>query len=169
MVLRRVEPEDAPRFFDHLQRHFRESGNGNFIFHPVLDFHEWKKEERIQKYPERWSRSLQESDAEVMWVIDDGSEIRGALTLRSSYLKSSRHRATLGLGLESSLRGKGYGRKLMNEAIEWIDLGVFSHNTPAIELYKSLGFAEIGVFRDLFRVNGQSIDDIAMCLDLRKK
>ncbi len=52
------------------------------------------------------------------------------------------------------------------ESLEWIDLKVFAHNTPARSLYRELGFVDIGVVRDRFRIGGQSIDDVIMTLDL---
>jgi len=88
---------------------------------------------------------------------------------------SQMHRATLGMGIELGYRHMGLGKHLMNEAtqwakahsfLKWIDLGVFSHNAPARRLYESCGFIECGRTIDAFRVDGHSIDDIQMVLDL---
>jgi RimJ/RimL family protein N-acetyltransferase len=47
-----------------------------------------------------------------------------------------------------------------------MDLGVFADNTAARVLYGKLGFVEIGMWRDRFRVDGMQIDDIQMTLAL---
>jgi RimJ/RimL family protein N-acetyltransferase len=87
------------------------------------------------------------------------------------------HRALLGMGIERPFTGKGNGRRLMEAAIawardtrrlSWIDLGVFANNVPARKLYARMGFVEIGMRRDAFRVDdGVSVDDISMTLELR--
>jgi ribosomal protein S18 acetylase RimI-like enzyme len=78
------------------------------------------------------------------------------------------------MGVERGWRGRGHGRALLAAAIAWargaelawIDLGVFAHNQRARALYAAVGFIEIGVTRDRFRVDGTAIDDIAMALAL---
>lgn len=61
--------------------------------------------------------------------------------------------AWIGLGIgEASARGKGVGviamdyleKQIYAEGLKRIELGVFSFNTPAIKLYKKLGYTEIG-------------------------
>ncbi len=53
-----------------------------------------------------------------------------------------------------------------NSGLAWIDLGVFRPNLRAQALYRKLGFVELGVTRDRFRLDGESIDDISMTLAL---
>lgn len=53
--------------------------------------------------------------------------------------------------VRADLRGKGYGRSVMQSALnwsrtagaEWAAIQVVAENTPAINLYKSLGFSEV--------------------------
>ena len=81
----------------------------------------------------------------------------------------------MGIGIERAFRGQGLGRKLMETAIEfaretpsieWVDLRVFSHNLNARALYQALGFVEVGVVRDRVRIEGESIDDVMMTLNV---
>jgi RimJ/RimL family protein N-acetyltransferase len=60
--------------------------------------------------------------------------------------------AWVGIGLgEASVRGKGLGMKAMDylekkiyaKGLRRIELGVFAFNTPALKLYKKLGYQEI--------------------------
>jgi RimJ/RimL family protein N-acetyltransferase len=99
----------------------------------------------------------------------------GHVCLKSSRLRTMLHRCELGLGVEVAWRGQGLGERLMQTAIEfarrqqlhWVHLSTFSHNFPAQALYRKLGFRETGFVRDCFRIDGQSIDDVLMTLQLR--
>ena len=103
-----------------------------------------------------------------------GDQLVGHLDLRGGRLASEQHRATLGIGIERPWRRRGVGRRLCQAAIAWarvqgmawIDLGVFSDNPGAIALYRELGFVEVGVHVDRFRVDGRSLDDVSMVLRL---
>jgi len=43
---------------------------------------------------------------------------------------------------------------------------VLAHNRRARKLYGSIGFVEVGVTRDRYRVDGARIDDVAMVFAL---
>jgi RimJ/RimL family protein N-acetyltransferase len=169
-------PGDVSEFFDHLQRHFRESGKeGDPIFHPVPDFESWDKEKMCAELKKKWAAPLNEP-WERAWILRDGNQIVGHATLRGGFLAAGLHRCIYAIGLERSARGLGLGRALTlacrqwaatEAGLEWIDLRVFSHNKPARKLYDSLGFEFIGETKDMFRVNGESIDDIHMVLRLK--
>ena len=51
-------------------------------------------------------------------------------------------------------------------SIAWIDLGVFSDNPGAQALYTRHGFEVLGRMPDRFRVDGESLEDISMTLDV---
>jgi ribosomal protein S18 acetylase RimI-like enzyme len=80
----------------------------------------------------------------------------------------------LGMGVERGFRGQGHGRALLaaaiawakNAELAWLDLGVFAHNRRARALYAAVGFVEVGITRDRYRVDGTVIDDVAMVLAL---
>ncbi len=101
--------------------------------------------------------------------------IIGHVDLNHDGLRAGSHRCELGIGVEEAYRSKGIGRRLMNTAIayaqdkdflDWIDLRVFGNNERAYSLYRQLGFVEVGVLRDRFRIGGVSIDDVLMVLDV---
>ena len=109
-------------------------------------------------------------------VANEKGEIVGHVDLKGDGLKTGQHRCELGIGIEVEYRGKGLGRRLMETAIEyargvdaltWIDLRVFAHNTVGKALYLSMGFSEVGILVDRFRIEGQMIDDLIMTLKLR--
>lgn len=127
----------------------------------------------------RWLRTLDDPLWGRAWLVWSGAVVVGELELRGGRIPAELHRATLGMGLRRSFTRQGHGRRLMELALRWareearlawIDLGVFSDNLPAQKLYRSMGFVELGVRPDAFRVAGDvRIDDILMVLDLREK
>ena len=79
------------------------------------------------------------------------------------------------MGVARSHRRRGGGSLLLGAAIawarhqqsiDWIDLGVFSDNPGAQRLYERHGFQILGRTRDRFRVDGVSLDDTEMTLNV---
>jgi ribosomal protein S18 acetylase RimI-like enzyme len=76
------------------------------------------------------------------------------------------------MGLLPEYRGRGLGRQLAVHAIEAarqkgierIELEVFASNTPAIALYRALGFATEGTKRRARKLDGEYDDNIIMAL-----
>lgn len=81
-------------------------------------------------------------------VALDGKRVVGWADLRPH--ASDTAIGVLGMGLLPDYRGKGLGRKLLDELIarsrfERVELGVFADNTVAISLYEKAGFVRGGV------------------------
>jgi RimJ/RimL family protein N-acetyltransferase len=76
------------------------------------------------------------------------------------------------MGLLPGYRGRGIGRRLMEEAIarawhaglERIELEVFASNAPARALYEKLGFVTEGVRRRARKLDGAYDDNVLMAL-----
>lgn len=178
MEIRPATFDDIPAYFDHMKRHFLESGkDGDLHFHPVVEFESWKKEEQVAKLFEDWSLSPPSIGWQKVWVAVHEGEIVADCLLRSGQMPSTAHRCQYAIGLERVARGQGLGRRMsmlalswakQQPSIDWVDLWVFAHNAPAIRLYESLGFKKIDTVIDQFRVDGQKIDDIHMCMSLKK-
>jgi RimJ/RimL family protein N-acetyltransferase len=163
--------------WEHGERHFLESGrDGQIIFSPgrspkhSFDRFSDDSEEKWEKSPTElgWGRT---------WILENEERVLGSVELQNHlFLKSALHRSILTIGLEAEARGKGFGRLLLQTAIDWaltipslawVQLYVFEHNLPAVKLYESVGFRSVGVMSDLFRLDGRSIDDMEMVLRLR--
>lgn len=75
--------------------------------------------------------------------------------------------------VDNSVRGKGYGKKLINEAIKYakdvlqvdeINLGVFHINNSAFNCYKAVGFEVVHIDIDVFKYNDESWNCVEMVL-----
>lgn len=166
---------DFPALFAHLCRHGDESGrDGDVIFRPRSQ-HEVMDEVQLgTRHRAGWGRSLDQPLWLRTWGVIVDNAIVGHLDLHGGRLPAELHRATLGMGVERRARRKGFGRALLDTAIAWargnqlawLDLGVFAHNEVARALYRAVGFVEVGLVKDQFRVDGVAIDDVAMALAL---
>jgi RimJ/RimL family protein N-acetyltransferase len=172
-----VQLDDArlPRLVAHIARHSRESGHdGDLIFRPRSSDAPIDEAATIERHRAGWAQPLDEPHWLRTWGVVIDGEIRGHLDLHGGRLSTEFHRAMLGMGVERRWRGRGHGRALLATAIawaksvelSWLDLGVFAHNHRARKLYAEVGFVEVGITRDRFRVDGAVIDDVTMVLAL---
>ncbi len=165
-----LDTADLPALVAHMARHCNESGtDGDLIFRPrsgaPID-----EPATIARHRAGWNQPLDATCWLRTWGVVIDGEIRGHVELHGGQLVADAHRAMLGMGIERSWRGQGHGRALLQAAIAWanqarlawLDLGVFAHNERARALYRSAGFVEVGRTPDRFRVDGVTIDDIAM-------
>jgi len=164
-----------PQLVAHIARHSRESGRGgDLIFRPRSSDAPVDELAAVERHQAGWALALDEPYWLRTWGVVVDGQIRGHLDLHGGRLPSEFHRAMLGMGVERPWRGQGHGRALLAAAIRWarsaglawLDLGVFAHNHRARKLYASVGFVELGITRDRYRVDGAVIDDVAMALRL---
>lgn len=106
-------------------------------------------------------------------TLVDGSKVIGHIILRNP---SPDQTDIIRLGfiiVDSSLRGKGYGKLLIQEAIKYaqtqlsakeINLGVFENNDNAFHCYKAVGFKEIGIEKNAFQFENESWNCVEMVL-----
>lgn len=129
-------------------------------------------EQAVQAYP--WTRGnfADALSSAYFCCVDEAEsgEIRGYAILMPVVDEAE----LLNIGVAAEQQRKGLGRAMLNGMLDMarsremrrVFLEVRTSNTPAIALYRSAGFAEIGVRRGYYRnVNG-SEDAIIMACDL---
>ena len=106
-------------------------------------------------------------------TLMDEDKIIGHLILRNP--DSNKDIVRLGfIIVNPDLRGKGYGKILIKEAIKYakntlnakeINLGVFENNESAYHCYKSVGFKEIRTDKNVFQFKNDSWNCVEMILE----
>jgi ribosomal protein S18 acetylase RimI-like enzyme len=113
---------------------------------------------------------------QVQLVAMDDEIIVGWCDILRPKIATYAHVGVVGIGLLPTYRGKGIGRRLLEEAItkalssgiERIELAVYDTNSKAMDLYRSVGFIEEGRMIKKAKINETYIDMVCMAL-LKKR
>jgi RimJ/RimL family protein N-acetyltransferase len=162
----------------HLEDQLKDNGrNGTPLFQPQSRDVSRADPEKIALFRLGLETPVGEPKWRRAWgAFDASGGIIGHVDLRAHFEPCTPHRAMLGMGVNRAHRRRGLGRALVEFALswalrdttlEWIDLGFLDGNVPAERLYRSAGFERVATIRDMFRVDGQSIDDVRMTKRIR--
>jgi RimJ/RimL family protein N-acetyltransferase len=118
----------------------------------------------------RYLRAVRRSPHAAVFVAENEDGIVARLSLARDSHPASPHVADLGLMVAAEHRRRGIGRTLLEQAVGWaresgvekLELHVFPHNEPAINLYEQFGFEREGLRRDHFRRSGRLVDAVLM-------
>lgn len=176
MIVRPAEIKDLDLVIEHDKKHMKEPGYNGSLSHPFLPDHDFNWDNRRSEKLLDWAKDITEVGWTKSFILEDGGVVLGHVHLKNLF-HGTLHRAQLGMGLEESVRGKGFGKKLLEMAITWaktqdslywIDLSYFAHNLPAKKLYESFGFEKCFIYEDRLRVGHHKIDDVIMTLKLKE-
>ena len=175
--IRPIKETELNQLYDHFVRESEENGqDGDLIFSPLEETFNEDPDKFILSKKVDLEKTLLDINWLRVWVVTNGDVIKGHLSLQHHIrLESSLHRGFIMMGIEKDFRSKGYGSQLLGASIHWskkqdnlswLNLNVFDHNKPALNLYKKFGFEQVGFNKDLFRCFGKSVNDIEMSLKL---
>lgn len=109
---------------------------------------------------------------EVLFLYKNGLETIGMCKLIRQKYRNEHILYLGGLAIHPDYFGKGFGKKIMHEIINFckkqgvsrIELSVAIHNEKAIRLYEYAGFTKEGVLKNytFLKSKGQFIDEILM-------
>lgn len=172
-----IKREELDLFMEYLNEHLSENGKGEKTLFQPLDQEQvkitttWKEKFEmgiLKKFAEKGWRKL--------WIATNKEkQIIGHIDIRSYNELNTSHRVLLGMGVHSSFRKLKIGQKMLELVIDycrkqlkisWLDLEVITTNTPAINLYKKMGFQHLSNTVDMFRINGISYDYTFMTLNV---
>ncbi len=101
----------------------------------------------------------------------DSQKVIGVIGINVNKNPRTKHAASLGIMVHKCYQGKGVGKSLMKKILElsdnWlmlvrVELGVFTDNEKAINLYKSFGFEIEGTKKYAAVRNGKYADEYIM-------
>jgi ribosomal protein S18 acetylase RimI-like enzyme len=117
-----------------------------------------------------YATDLDEPAARAMWMlgapartvvaVDDTGAVRGTSNMYANRAGPGSHVASASFMVDPAYAGRGVGRALCEDALEWgagagframVFNAVAATNTRAIALYESLGFRVVGTVPDGFR------------------
>jgi RimJ/RimL family protein N-acetyltransferase len=136
-------------------------------------------EESVNRTMEQVARRLMASDDQfILGAFDTDGQLVGMVGFIRESLRKMRHKAMIwGMYVAPEARGRGIGRLLLQEAInkakqmdglEQIHLTVVTKNTPARNLYLSMGFQPFGLEKRALKVEDEYLDEEYMVLFLSK-
>ncbi|MFZ2205989.1 MAG: GNAT family N-acetyltransferase [Microgenomates group bacterium] len=122
------------------------------------------------RYIDDFIRRVREKKA-IKLLAFNGKELVGVADV---YLKDKieNHIGVFGITIKKEWRGKGIGRKLMEQTLreaatsidglKIIELGVFANNPVAKKMYEKMGFVEYGKLPKGIRHKGEFVDHLYM-------
>ncbi|MDW8801262.1 GNAT family N-acetyltransferase [Clostridium sp. A1-XYC3] len=128
--------------------------------------------ERVSQ-SEAFINSLSEHDHLLVAEINDNNikKVVGVVGLNINRNPRTRHTASIGIMVHKEYQSQGVGKALMNSILNladnWlmlvrVELGVFTDNEKAINLYKSFGFEIEGTRKYAAIRNGKYTDEYIM-------
>ncbi|MGR6837932.1 GNAT family N-acetyltransferase [Aliivibrio wodanis] len=173
-----AEISDLELFFNYLDKQLEKNGSDEFdLFQPIAIKDCQVSDQLRNKFRIGFDVDLGNSAWRKLWLVKDQvGHICGHIDLRHSGNEYGYHRVLLGMGVDTNYRKKGIGLNLIdtvvnfcmiNQSIDWLDLNVLSCNLPAKSLYLKSGFQIIGECPDCYRIDGKSISEISMVMDVR--
>ncbi|MBA2534195.1 MAG: N-acetyltransferase [Rubrobacter sp.] len=114
-----------------------------------------------------------------IWVMEDGGEVVGWLSLSDFYDARPAYHATaeIGVYVREDYRGKGVGRRLVEEAVRrghelglnTLTAGAFAHNEASVRLFEGMGFRKWAHFPRVAELDGIARDLVVLGLRLDEK
>jgi GNAT superfamily N-acetyltransferase len=176
MEIRAAGLEDLVKFFAYLGDQLRDNGtNGTPLFQAMPRGQHLVPAATAASFTLGMDTPVGESGWRRLWIAVDEVGIAGHIDLRARPEVTAGHRVYLGMGVRRDMRKIGLGARLVETAaawateagFSWIDLEVLSANLPARRLYERTGFVQIGEVKDMFRIDGESLDYTYMARKLQ--
>lgn len=127
------------------------------------------KKEEIKRITNQL-RMIEDKES-IILVVEIRRKVMGCADVTKEKNPSKKHTANLGISLKKEIRGKGIGKRLLKTVlkeakkvlkVKIIKLSVMAPNKIAQNLYKKLGFKEIGRIKKGLRFYQKYVDEVIM-------
>ena len=125
-----------------------------------------------------WIEDVTESPGHLIIVAEYDAELIGMLNFHVDPRRRMKHHGALSINVSRGWRDQGLGRAMLQTLIAWaeeepsiekLNLEVFTTNSRAISLYRSLGFQQEGHLHNQIKMApGEYVDILLMGLWLKK-
>ena len=111
-----------------------------------------------------------DSENSIVLIALDNEQIIARAELAGYYAARIRHRAEFSISVKKEYWNQGIGTEMIKRIVEQakkmkirvIELEAITDNARAIALYHKMGFADLGIYKDYFYVNGIYKDAVIM-------
>ena len=160
-IIREAVPDDAEKMISYLNQVGGESDN--------LLIGENEFTVPIEGVKRKLAMS-KDSENSIVLIALENDQIIARAELEGYYPARIRHRAKFSISVKKEFWNQGIGTEMIkrifeqakNLKIRIIELEVIADNERGINLYHKMGFADIGIYKDYFFVNGIFKDAVVM-------
>jgi RimJ/RimL family protein N-acetyltransferase len=160
-IIREAVPDDAEKMISYLNQVGGESDN---LMHGKNEFNV-----PVEGVKRKLAMS-KDSENSVVLIALDNDQIIARAELVGYYPARIRHRAIFSISVKKEYWNQGIGTEMIekifeqakNMKIRIIELEAITDNERGIHLYHKMGFADIGIYKDYFYVNGMFKDAVVM-------
>lgn len=160
-IIREAVPDDADKMILYLNQ---AGGESDHLLHGKNEF-----TVPIEGVRRKLAMS-KESENSVVLIALENEQIIARAELAGYYAARIRHRANFSISVKKEYWNRGIGTEMLKRIIEQakkmkirvIELEVIADNVRGIHLYHKMGFADIGVYKNYFYVNGMFKDAVIM-------
>ena len=160
-IIREAVPDDAEKMIIYLNQVGGESDN---LLHGDNEF-----TVPVEGVKRKLAMS-KDSENSIVLIALENEQIIARAELEGYYPARIRHRAKFSISVRKDYWNQGIGTEMLKRIIEQakkmkirvIELEVISDNIRGIHLYHKMGFADIGIYKDYFCVNGIYKDAVIM-------
>lgn len=166
LVLRQATEDDAAAVVDFLSLVSGESDN---LLFSAGEFNMSVEDEK------KFLAAKADAKTSAFFIGRIGDEVVCFGNLHADVRKRIAHSADVALAVKKKYWGIGIGKALMQTMIDFaksngkteiLHLGVRKGNTAAYALYQKMGFEEIGIYKNFFKIDDVYDDEILMNLYL---
>ena len=160
-IIREAVPNDAEKMILYLNQAGGESDN---LLHGENGF-----KVPIEGVKRKLAMS-KDSENSIVLIALKNEQIIARAELEGYYAARIRHRAKFSISVKKEYWNQGIGTEMIKRIVEQakkmnirvIELEAVSDNVRGIHLYHKMGFADIGIYKDYFYVNGIYKDAVVM-------